>query len=86
MKVALDAETETALDALQFGEADIAELGTTHAEVAEAEENVRLVGHHLGDEPGRGPGGVEEFDDRHMVGFDIGGLRWREDAGGCHRA
>src|SRR5260221_12176716 len=42
IQVALDTEAEPTRHALQFGEADIAEFGTAHAEVAEAEQDVRL--------------------------------------------
>jgi len=73
MQVALDAETEPALDAAQVGEAGGTEFGTAQAEVAQAEQDVRRVRHHRRDQPGRRPRGVEEFDDRHGVGFRAGG-------------
>ena len=73
MQVALDAETEATLDAAQVGEAGGTEFGTAQAEVAEAKQNVRRVRHHRGDQPGRRPCGVEEFDDRHGIGFRVGG-------------
>ena len=44
MQVALDRQAEAAADGAEFREADIAQLGGAHAEVAETEGAVRVVG------------------------------------------
>jgi len=67
MQVALDAEPEQPLDAFQFTQGHAAQLRTAETDVGKAEQQVGLVGVHLGDEPGGGPGRMKEPDHRPMV-------------------
>src|SRR3546814_7541452 len=61
------AETERALHAFELAEPDAAELGEAEPEIAEPEQDVRLVGVHLGDQPGGGTTGIEELDHRPVI-------------------
>ena len=72
--VAFDAEPELAAKVFQLAQADAAEFRKTVPQIAKAEQNVGLVRICFGDEPRRGAGRIEEFDDGPEIALGLGSL------------
>src|ERR1017187_4226751 len=71
MKVALDGQAQPAAHGLKLRDTHGTGFGTAHAEIAQAEGDVGVVGIDLAQEPGASGVGREELHDRQEVRFGL---------------